>query len=92
MPGEVRGELQALTVSQPRCEGLCLQSLRLLVQELHVILDPLLSGVHTDLSTPLGLEYHSCHGTLGAGFAVALQPQKGELPRDYRKAAGIWNG
>lgn len=56
VPREVRGELQALTVSQPRCEGLSLQSLGLLVQERHVIIDPLLCGVDTDLFTPLGLE------------------------------------
>lgn len=56
VPREVRGELQALTVSQSRCEGLGLQILGCLVQELHVIIDPLLCGVRTDLFTPLGLE------------------------------------
>lgn len=56
MPGKVRGELPALILSQPECEVSSLQSLRLLVQELHGISDPLLLGVHTDLSTQLGLE------------------------------------
>lgn len=80
MPGKVRGELPALILSQPECEVSSLQSLRLLVQELHGISDPLLLGVHTDLSTQLGLEDHSCQETLGAGFGVALQPPQGDLP------------
>lgn len=91
-PREVRGERQALTVSQPRCEGSSLQSLGLLVQELYVSIDPLLCGVRTDLFIPLGLEDHSCQGTLGASILVTLQHPQGDLPLGERKAAGNRRG
>ena len=43
-------------VSRPRCEGSRLQNLRLLVKDLHVLIDPLLFGVYTDKPTSLGVE------------------------------------
>lgn len=65
-----------MTVSQPRCEGLSLQGLGLLVQERHVTIDPLLCGVDTDLFTPLGLEAVERDGILeGVLRTSPLGPQ-----------------
>lgn len=67
-------------------------SLRLPIQVLYGVLNPLLLGVSTDFLIHYGLEDHSFPGTLGAGDSlVALQPPHWDLLISHLITAGDWD-
>ena len=59
-------------------------------QIFHILLNPGITGVGTDLPAPFGLEYHSWLGAEAAGFIVISHKVLRKLPLGVCEAAGCW--
>lgn len=57
-------------------------------QVIHVLLDPVITGVGADLSALFGLEYHGWLGAEAAGLVVIHHKVARKLPQGVREAAG----